>query len=146
MTNPKLIVPFQIGRPADLALAGVFLFFVIRFLTWHGFLQLLNRFLVFRSACFVAAVLHLDRSTGRFGVTRAAELLFIFGSSGFFVGNLALSTLISNLRDRRKLLSDSDIPRAKAPRTPSSENLFCFFATFASLREIFVVLVARAPR
>jgi hypothetical protein len=27
LTSPKLIVPFQIGRPADFALAGVFRFF-----------------------------------------------------------------------------------------------------------------------
>jgi hypothetical protein len=47
--------------------------------------------------------------------------------------------LLESLRRARKFsegrrLSDSDIPRAKAPRTPSSE---CFsFAAFASLREI----------
>ena len=81
LTSPKLIVPFQIGRPADLALAGVLLFFVIRFLTWHGFLQLFNRFLVSCSACFIAAMLHLDRWTGAALGDPHRGLLFLFISS-----------------------------------------------------------------
>jgi hypothetical protein len=44
-------------------------------------------------------------------------------------------------------MSDSDIPPAKARRTPSSDKyFFFFFAAFASLREIFRDLVAALPR
>jgi hypothetical protein len=44
--------------------------------------QLFNRFLVYRGACFVAAVLHLDRLAAYgFRVTRAAGTIFSFISS-----------------------------------------------------------------
>src|SRR5262245_23168882 len=47
---------------------------VSRFFTWHGFLQLLNGFLVDRGAGFVAAVLYLDRTAAcGFRVTRPAN-------------------------------------------------------------------------
>ena len=45
-------------------------------------MQLLNGFLVYRGACFVAAVLHLDRPAAYgFAVTRAARTIFSFISS-----------------------------------------------------------------
>jgi hypothetical protein len=44
------------------------------------------------------------------------------GSSGFFVGGIV--TLIQICVRSANFLSDSDIPRAKAPRTPSSEIYF----------------------
>jgi hypothetical protein len=39
-----------------------------------------------------------------------------------------------------------DIPRAKGAKNAKFGNLFCFFATFAPLREIFRVLIAALPR
>src|SRR5215475_2356816 len=57
---------FRLGRCSSLL--------VSRFFTWHGFLQLLNGFLVDRGAGFVAAVLYLDRTAAcGFRVTRAAN-------------------------------------------------------------------------
>ena len=70
------------------------------------------------------------------------------------MGNLALSPCFRIWARRANFsvykFTDSDIPRAKAPRTPSSEIYFCFFAApstslrtcFASLREIILILVA----
>jgi hypothetical protein len=55
---------------------------MIRFLTWHRLFQLFNRFLVYRGACFVAAVFHLNRPAAYcFRVTRAAGPVFSFISS-----------------------------------------------------------------
>jgi hypothetical protein len=49
-------------------------------------------------------------------------MIIFFGSSGFFVGGIV--TLIQICVRSATCLSDSDIPRAKAPRTPSSEIYF----------------------
>jgi hypothetical protein len=63
----------------------------------------------------------------------------------------ACTTMLDSLRGLGKFskirnISDSDIPPAKAPRTPSSDKyFFFFFAAVASLREIIRDSVAASP-
>ena len=66
------------------------------------------------------------------------RLIFHFGRG---IAALVLCTTRPQIF-RDKVVPDSDIPLAEAPRTPSSENLF---SSFAPLREIFRDLVGAPP-
>ena len=54
--------------------------------------------------------------------------------------------LDSNLREKRTFSIGLGYSSRQGAKNAKFGNLFCFFAPFASLREIILVLVAGAPR
>jgi hypothetical protein len=89
----------------------------------------------------------IENSVGHFSLPRTfAEVRFKILVLQAFLWVTWHCHLDSNLREKRKFFIGLEYSSRQGAKNAKFGNLFCFFAAFASLREIIIILVAGAPR